>query len=139
MAMEINLTIPALLFPAIAILMLGYVNRYIGTASVIRTFKKDYDTGYKHVDVVGQLTVLRTRIQLSRAMLTFSAIALLLACSSMFLVFQDLQYWGKFTFGASLIGMIVSIFLSLYETSLSNKSLIVEINDVLKREHAKRS
>jgi hypothetical protein len=38
--MELTLTTPALLFPAIAILMLGYINRYIGTTTVFETSKK---------------------------------------------------------------------------------------------------
>lgn len=134
--MEVSLTVPALLFPAIAILMLGYINRYIGTAAVIRNFKKDYDAGYKHSDIVRQLTVLRTRIELSRGMITLAAAALLLACLSMFLLFQDLQLGGKFSFGASLLAMIASISVSVYETALSNKSLNVEIDDILSKEKA---
>ncbi|HSH31150.1 MAG TPA: DUF2721 domain-containing protein, partial [Candidatus Saccharimonadales bacterium] len=68
--MDIELSTPALLFPAIAILMLGYINRYLGTANVIRTFKKDYDSGYIHTDITKQLTILRKRINMSRHMLT---------------------------------------------------------------------
>lgn len=79
--MSIPITTPALLFPAIAILMLGYVNRYLGTASVIRALKKDYDTGYKRVNVVAQLKIPKKIIQLplpelpeeTRQLLTFIA------------------------------------------------------------------
>lgn len=133
--MILTLNEPALLFPAIAILMLGYVNRYIGTAGVIRSFKKDYDSGYRHTEISDQLSILKKRIELSRLMLTFAATALLLACSSMFMVFAEMQAVGKVSFGVSIIFMIVSILLSLYETSLSNKSLIIEINDVLDKEN----
>ncbi len=132
--MEVTLTTPALLFPAIAILMLGWVNRYLGTANVIRTFKKDYDTGYARTEIVSQLNVLKKRIELSRYMMTFGVIALILACMSMFLIFANLQQAGKITFGLSILGMIVSMFLSLYETSLSNKALILEIDDVIDKE-----
>jgi len=132
--MEVTLTTPALLFPAIAILMLGWVNRYLGTANVIRTFKKDYDTGYARTEIVLQLNVLKKRIELSRYMMTFGVIALILACMSMFLIFANLQQAGKITFGLSILGMIVSMFLSLYETSLSNKALILEIDDVIDKE-----
>jgi len=136
--MNITLTVPALLFPAIAILMLGYVNRYLGAAGVIRTFKKDYDTGYKHTSIVQQLEILRKRIELSRRMLILASSALLLACLSMFLIFEDQQQGGKISFGLSLLAMIVSILFSLYETSLSNKSLTIEIDDVIEKEKAKK-
>jgi hypothetical protein len=55
--MDINT--PALLFPAIAILTLGYVNRYLGTAGVIRNLKKDYDSGYVHSSITVQLAILK--------------------------------------------------------------------------------
>lgn len=136
-SMDIPITTPALLFPAIAILMLGYINRYIGTASLIRTFKKDYDTGYVHVNLVNQLKVLSRRIELSRHMLTFGALALMLACASMFLIFANQQNLGNLAFGLSLASMIISLFISLYETHLSNTSLFIEIEDVLKKEKSK--
>ena len=132
--MSIPITTPALLFPAIAILMLGYVNRYLGTASVIRALKKDYDTGYKRVNVVAQLKILQKRIELSRYMLEIGATALLAACLSMFLIFAEQQRGGEIAFGVSLIAMILSLFLSFYETLLSNKSLQIEIEDVYKQE-----
>ena len=136
--MEISLTVPALLFPAIAILMLGYINRYIGTAGVIRNFKKDYDSGYKHTDIAAQLRILRKRIELSRGMITFAATALLFACLSMFLIFEGTQAGGKVSFGAALVAMILSICVSLYETFLSNKSLNLEIDNILLKEKSKK-
>jgi hypothetical protein len=137
MVMQLELTTPALLFPAVAILMLGYINRYIGIAGVIRTFKKDYDGGYKHVDVVKQLRILRKRVEIARLMLASGAFALLLACLSMFLIFERFQVAGEAIFATSLLFMIVSISLSLYETALSNKSLGIEIDDIMRKEKAK--
>ena len=134
MLMEIPLTTPALLFPAIAILMLGYINRYLGTAKVIRTFRKDYDDGYKHIDVVKQLKILRKRIELSRIMLIAGVVALICACLSMFLILAELPGAGKTSFGLSIVAMILSLFISLYETFLSNKSLFIEINDIFEQE-----
>ena len=135
--MELELTTPALLFPGVAILMLGYINRYVATAQVIRTYKKDYDSGYKHIDVAKQLKILRRRIGLSRSMLAFSATSLLLACLSMFLLFELYTAAGEAVFGLALTFMIGSILFSLYETSLSNRSLLIEINDILKKEKVK--
>ena len=135
--MELTLTTPALLFPAIAILMLGYINRYISAANVIRTFKKDYDAGYVHTDIVVQIKILRTRVELLRIMLSVAITALMCACVSMFLIFARYQIAGKIVFGASLLGMIVSMILSLFETSLSNKSLHIEMSHILGQEAKK--
>jgi hypothetical protein len=135
--MDIPITTPALLFPAIAILMLGYVNRYLGTSSLIRTIKKDYDTGYKRVDITHQLHILARRIELSRHMLSMGSVALMLACLSMFFIFIQQQEFGNKVFGLSIAAMITSILISLYETSLSNKSLLIEIDDIFKKEKHK--
>ncbi len=135
--MDIPITTPALLFPAIAILMLGFVNRYQGTANLIRTIKKDYDTGYKRIDIVNQLHVLTERIELSRYMLMIGSVSLILACLSMFFIFLDQQNLGNKVFGLSIAAMITSILISLYETSLSNKSLMIEIDDIFKKEKHK--
>lgn len=132
--MNIDLSTPALLFPAIAILMLGYINRYLGTASVIRTFKKDYDSGYRRTEILQQLTILKTRVELSRYMLTAGMVALILACASMFFIYTGLQLAGDVSFGLSLITMIVSIIISLRETRLSNKSLLIELHEIVTQE-----
>jgi len=135
--MQLDLTTPALLFPAVAILMLGYINRYIGTASVIRNFRKDYDAGYKHIDLVKQLTILKKRIGLSRIMMALAGVALLLACISMLLIFQEARLAGEVVFSGALLAMILSICFALYETVLTNKSLLIEIDDIFKKEKAK--
>ncbi len=132
--MTIPITTPALLFPAIAILMLGYVNRYIGAASVIRAITKDYSTGHRRVQVVEQLQIMQKRIGLFRYMLEIGAFALAMACLSMFLIFVDKQQAGNLVFGLSLVAMITSTLVSFYETVLSNQSLNIEINDVYQKE-----
>ena len=138
--MELSITTPALLFPAIAILTLGYVNRYLGIAGVIRTFKKDYDSGYTHTAIVSQLTILKKRIELARHMIGIAIGALMLACLSMFFIFVSWNTAGVVVFGISVLAMILSMLFSLYETRLSNKSLLIELDDILhKEEKEKRS
>lgn len=117
--------------------MLGYVNRYLGTSSLIRTIKKDYDTGYSRVKIVVQIKVLKKRIELSRHMLTIGACALMFACLSMFLIFMNQQDAGNVAFGLSILAMIVSLVLSVYETYLSNRSLIMEVDDIVRKESKK--
>lgn len=133
-----DISTPALLFPAIAILMLGYINRYLGAAGVIRSFKKDYDTGYTHVEVVRQLKILRKRIAILRYMLFAGSLALLLACSTMLFIYIGIQDVAGVTFGLSVAGMILSLLFSLYETSLSNHSLNIEIDDIFAKENKKK-
>ncbi|MGK2896610.1 MAG: DUF2721 domain-containing protein [Candidatus Saccharimonadales bacterium] len=136
--MEISINTPALLFPAIAILTLGYVNRYLGIAGVIRNFKKDYDSGYIHNDIVVQLDILKKRVQLARNMIGIAIGALMLACLSMFFIFIEWSAAGVVIFGASVLAMILSMLFSLYETTLSNRSLFIELHDILEKESQKK-
>ena len=135
--MEITLSVPALLFPALAILMLGYVNRYVSLAGVIRSFKKDYDSKYIHTNLLEQLKILKKRIELLKYVLLSAMTALILACLSMFFIFINMQDAGKIVLGLSLLVMITSILISIFETSLSNKSLIIEIDDIVMKENNK--
>ncbi len=131
-----ELSTPALLFPAIAILTLGYVNRYVGIANVIRTFAKDYNAGHKHVAIAQQLKILKRRLEIIRLMLTLAAMSLMLACAAMLFVFLEHVGIGEIFFGFSLAGMVLSLVASLSETYLSNRSLIIEIDDILNKETA---
>jgi len=136
--MILDLSTPALLFPAIAILMLGFVNRYVSVAGVIRTFRKDYDKGYKHVNLVAQLHILQERIMLLRVAMAFSAVALMLACLSMLCIYTTNITPAKLAFALSLACMVIALVTSLFETKLSNGSLNIEIDDMLRKELAKR-
>ena len=40
--MEITLTTPAILFPAVSLLMLAYTNRFLAIASIIRVLHRRY-------------------------------------------------------------------------------------------------
>jgi hypothetical protein len=67
-------------------------------------------------------------------MLATAISALMAAYLSMLLIFENKQYAGKTVFGVSLVLMVISMIMSLYETSLSNRSLNIEINDMLRKE-----
>lgn len=130
--MEIPITTPALLFPAIAIMMLGYINRYVSTAGVIRNYKKDHQSGVTRHDIERQLGVLRKRIELSRYMMTCAASGLFMACISTLLIFFEQNDAGAIAFGGSLVLMTISLVLSIIETTMSNKSLLMEIDSIIK-------
>lgn len=135
--MEITLTTPALLFPAISLLLLAFTNRYITVANVIRNLKKEYDQGDEGDNMVLQLRSLYKRIEIIRHMQEIGIASLFFASLSMFLIFANIQIVGKIVFGISLICLMVSMILSLHETTLSNKALAMEIDSILEKEEEK--
>ncbi len=127
--MEINLTTPALLFPAISLLLLAYTNRFLTLATLIRTLHARYKED-PHDVLLGQIKNLRKRVILIRNMQAFGVLSLLLCVVCMFLLFANEQIAGRYTFGVSLILLIISLGLSVYEIQISVKALKLQLSDM---------
>ena len=127
--MNIELTTPSLLFPAITLLMLAYTNRYLGLASTIRTLHKEHQTDPTG-EQLAQIDNLRVRIRLIRNMQICGVLSLLLCMVCMFLLFAGLIFSGKIVFGVSLILMILSLGLSLVEIQMSVGALDILLRQV---------
>ena len=127
--MEITITTPALLFPAISLLMLAYTNRFLTLATIIRGL---YDR-YQNVpedNLVLQIANLRYRIYLIRNMQIFGVLSLLLCCISMFALFAGWIVGGQWTFGLALILMMVSMGISIRELIISVGALDLLLADM---------
>ncbi|MBV6646791.1 MAG: DUF2721 domain-containing protein, partial [Cyclobacteriaceae bacterium] len=66
--MELSLTTPALLFPAISLLLLAYTNRFLAIASMIRQLHGKYITDPEKGVIIGQIKNLRLRLFMIRNM-----------------------------------------------------------------------
>ena len=59
--MNINITTPSILFPAITLLMLAYTNRFLALSQLIRTLHKNYKEK-KSAKTLQQINHLRYRV-----------------------------------------------------------------------------
>ena len=128
--MDISITTPALLFPAISLLMLAYTNRFLALASLIRNLHAKYKDHTNKEGVLKQIRNLRLRLRLIRLMQFFGILSLILCVLSMFFVFEQLSGWANFLFVSSLVAMLISLFLSLSEIQISTKALEIELSDM---------
>jgi hypothetical protein len=131
--MEITITTPALLFPAISLLMLAYTNRFLTLATIIRGL---YDR-YQNVpedNLVLQIANLRYRIYLIRNMQIFGVLSLLFCVISMFALFAGWIAGGQWTFGVALILMMVSMGISIRELTISVGALDLLLADMEQHE-----
>jgi hypothetical protein len=128
--MEISINTPALLFPAISLLMLAYTNRFLALASLIRNLHSNYKNHTDKEGVLKQIKNLRLRLRLIRQMQLFGVLSLFLCVLSMFFVYERFDFWANFLFACSLIAMLVSLFLSLYEIQISTRALEIELGDM---------
>jgi hypothetical protein len=131
--MEINITTPALLFPAISLLMLAYTNRFLPLAMIIRDLYDRYDS-VPNENLHGQITNLRYRTHLIRNMQIFGVLSLLFCMISMFALFAGWIVAGQWSFGIALALMMVSMLISLRELQISVGALDLLLADMEKHE-----
>ncbi|WP_210487009.1 DUF2721 domain-containing protein [Rufibacter aurantiacus] len=127
--MEITLTTPALLFPALSLLLLAFTNRFLSLASLIRNLKSIYKASHNHL-VYGQIQNLRVRLILIRNMQAFGIASMFSCVLCMFMIYASWQTAGTIIFGVSLILLMVSMALSLWEIQISVKALELELSDL---------
>jgi len=133
--MDINLTTPALLFPAISLLMLAYTNRFLTIATIIRNLYDRYNND-RDENLLGQITNLRFRVYLIRNMQIFGVLSLLFCVISMFALFAGWIVGGQWSFAIALILMIVSLGISLRELMISVGALDLLLTDLEEHEKA---
>ncbi|MDP3842712.1 MAG: DUF2721 domain-containing protein [Oxalobacteraceae bacterium] len=124
-----DLTTPALLFPAISLLLLAYTNRFLVLAQLIRQLHLRYKDDHKEV-VVRQIANLRQRITLIRRMQALGVMSFILCAVAMFLVFIHLDMAAQFAFGLSLFLLLLSLIFSFYEITISTRAIEIELEDL---------
>jgi hypothetical protein len=138
--MELNLSTPALLFPAISLLLLAYTNRFLTLASLIRELYGRYKNE-PDPKIMGQLKNLRYRIKIIRSMQWFGVASFFGCVLCMFMLFAGQLVAGQWIFGGSLLLLLVSLALSLREIQVSIDALSLQIEDleeIEKQLHARR-
>jgi len=126
--MNFTLTTPALLFPAISLLLLAYTNRYLTLAGLIRDLCNRRNSK-SDKNVVNQIDNLRKRIYLIKNMQMIGVSSFFLCVVTMLLIFLGLILPGEITFAASLISLLVSLGLSIKEISMSVGALEIQLNN----------
>ena len=130
--MELTLTTPALLFPAISLLLLAYTNRFLTLANLIRELHRSYKANPDEI-VYAQLANLRYRVKLIRDMQIFGVSSFFGCTLSMFALFAGQELIGQYLFGASLVLLMVSLALSLREVQVSIGALNYRLSDLEKK------
>ena len=126
---ELSLATPALLFPAVSLLLLAYTNRFLALAALIRSL---YDRWREKPDpkIIQQIDNLRRRVRMIRNMQFFGVCSILLCVVSMFCVFEGWDFTARAVFSGALVTLIGSLLLSLREIQLSVVALNLELADM---------
>jgi len=127
--MEISITTPSLLFPAISLLLLAYTNRFIALGALIRSLHDRYQVN-KSMQITEQMRNLKLRMNLIKFMQGSGILSLLSCVVCMLLLFKGQIIAGQVTFSISLVLMMFSLMLSFREVQISIRALNIELSDV---------
>ncbi len=129
--MALAIATPALLFPAISLILLAYTNRFLGLAAVARNLHDRYQSDASaRRNITGQLANLRYRMHLIRDMQIFGVLSFIGCALSMFLLFLQLSLAGAIAFGLSLILLLISLALSLREIQISVRAIELQLDNI---------
>jgi hypothetical protein len=135
METQITINTPALLFPAITLLMLAYTNRFLALASLIRNLHTKYkQVGEERAIIREQIRNLKRRLLLVKQMQGSGITSFFLCVLCMLFIFLDYQLLAYSIFGLSLLFLLLSLALSLNEIFISTRALEIELKDMLEGE-----
>lgn len=127
--MQLTLSIPALLFPAISLSMLAYNARYLAIAGLIRQLHQKFqETASSAVGL--QVKQLSKRLTIIKNMQAVAILSFLFSVITMFLIYIELDFLANLVFGISLFSLMISLILSFIEVQLSTKALSIQLEDI---------
>jgi hypothetical protein len=128
--MDITINTPALLFPAISLVMLAYTNRFLALASVIRNLHDRYKMQEEKHIIHGQIKNIRFRLKLVQYMQAFGVLTFIGSILCMYFIYINSMVLAHVVFASSLVSFVISLLLSLWEIQLSNKALGLQLGDM---------
>jgi hypothetical protein len=122
---------PALLFPAITLLMLAYTNRFLALATLIRNLHTKYKQVPEERAIVHeQIKNLKRRLELIKQMQAAGILSFFLCVLCMLFIYFGYEVLAFATFGLSLGFLLLSLALSLNEIYISTRALEIELKDM---------
>ncbi|MBU6261515.1 MAG: DUF2721 domain-containing protein [Bacteroidetes bacterium] len=128
--MEISFNTPALLFPAISLIMLAYTNRFLALSSRVRNLHDKYQNQEQKHIIHGQIKNIRYRIKLIKNMQALGVVTFLGCILCMYLIYVQFMMAANIIFAVSLVSFSASLLLSFLEIQLSTKALELELSDI---------
>ena len=124
-----DITTPALLFPAISLLFVDYTNRLQSLSVLIRamTTKGSNESKTKHAEE--QIKILEKRVIYIRRMQVFGVVSFIFNLMTIILVYLKFYILGNYIFGFGLLMLSGSLLFALLETLISTKALDIHLKN----------
>lgn len=127
---ELSLNTPALLFPAISLVMLAYSNRFLVLAARVRKLHDEYNANGQKSHIHAQIKNIRYRLKLIQYMQALGILTFLMCIIAMFFIYENYMEWAKFIFAVALVIFAVSLLISFLEIVHSTKAIEIELSDI---------
>ena len=124
-----DMTTPALLFPAISLLFVAYTNRLHSLSVLIRamTTEGSDESKTKHTDE--QLDILKKRVTYIKRMQVFGIVSFIFNLMTIICFYIEQISLAYYIFGFGLVMLSASLIFALLETLISTKALDIHLKN----------
>ena len=124
-----DITTPAILFPAISLLFVAYTNRLHSLSVLIRamTTEGSHESKTKHTQE--QLNILKKRVNYIKRMQVFGILSFIFNLITIICLYINYDYLANYIFGFGLFMLSASLLFALLETLISTKALDIHLKN----------
>ena len=124
-----DITTPALLFPAISLLFVAYTNRLHSLSVLIRSMTTEGSNESKTKHAKEQLNILKKRVTYIRKMQVFGILSFIFCLFTIIGLYLKQDDLANYIFGLGLLMLVSSLLFALAETLLSTRALDIHLNN----------
>ena len=124
-----DMTTPALLFPAISLLFVAYTNRLHSLSVLIRAMTTEGSEESKTKHTEEQLDILQKRVNYIKRMQVFGIVSFIFNLLTIICIYLNYDRLANYVFGFGLLMLSASLFFALLETLISTKALDIHLKN----------
>ena len=124
-----EITTPALVFPAISLLFIAYTNRLHSLSVLIRSMTKEDSKELKNKQTKDQLEILKKRVIYIKRMQVFGILSFILCLFTIICLYIGLDNIANYLFGLALLMLVTSLLFALVEVLQSTRALSIHLKN----------
>ncbi|MBT5979076.1 DUF2721 domain-containing protein [Candidatus Thioglobus sp.] len=124
-----DMTTPALLFPAISLLFVAYTNRLHSLSVLIRAMTTEGSDESKTKHTEEQLDILKKRVTYIKRMQVFGIVSFIFNLMTIICFYIEQISLAYYIFGFGLLMLSASLIFALLETLISTKALDIHLKN----------
>ncbi|MDP6974635.1 MAG: DUF2721 domain-containing protein [Gammaproteobacteria bacterium] len=123
-----DITTPALVFPAISLLFIAYTNRLHSLSVLIRSMTIEDSNEAPSKQTKEQLIILQKRVNYIKRMQVLGIISFILCLSTIICLYIEQDIIANYVFSLALLTLVSSLLFALFETLQSTRALNIHLN-----------